>query len=294
MKLDGRYIEDRLRLAEQEEIANSDGHIFGDLREHLTADSIENKGVGIEFGESAVFKSVVDALGIFELLHKQPDSLHIHALHLSKGIDVARLGRLIPKIGELPFLSALNLLQSSEWKTHGSYPAIQPQTEAMSSKIIIANSKRTKDGTLQADLGAIGVLVGMYNRYLPDFDDAELSLPYILQTLEGRHGVGSRETTGALIDFTVMEGIDLVMPQTSYYLSLGKFGAEYGLFEPTDNVRVQQHLIAIDGRIIIKPEESETPDDTEVPLDAEGYAVLPAEDDLGEDWYMTDDDEENY
>lgn len=256
MKLDGSYIEDRLQLAEQEEIATSESQLFGDLREHLTPERI-TEGVSIEFSELAAFKSVVDALGIFELLAKQPESLHVHALHLYGDRGVNRLGKLTPSIAELPFLTTLSLLQAGEWETYGSYPAIQTQTEAMSSRILIANSKRMDDGTLEADLDTIGAFVGMYNRYLPDFDDPELSLPYALRTLEEGHGSRSRETTAALMRYAAVERLDIVMPRASYSLGLGMLEAGDEVFAPIDQIRIRHHLAVIAGRVMIKPEELE-------------------------------------
>lgn len=224
MRFDERFVEDRLRTAEQTEIVTSDQMLFADLHMALTPDRLQ-EGVGLDFGDQREqLESVIDALGISALLWDRSDMVHVHNVVVDSGSTTSYLGGNIEEIGNMSILDVLDVLQADHWTTYlerDTYPTMRPKGEVITSKILLANTFGGEEGEKFADTELMGVVIGVANRYLPNFNNRRKGLSYFFRDTEEVHGSFQRNVVGPLLAEMAVSGLRLSMPDRRFFLKIG-------------------------------------------------------------------------
>lgn len=240
MIFDGRYVADRLQTAAFLELQTSDDQLFGDLQEHLTPDVVEGVGVTLKFGsQEDVFRSVVSVLGIERLLQQEPSPVHVHTVLAGDQNTRRYLDRYGSTLRHLPIANGLKLLHAPYWRLRKDLsivPYIQPSDDVVSSRIIVANTERREGEHAYPDLEQIGFAAALGTRYLPEVDDLEASLPYEIERQQRQDSDNSNEVIGPLARYLDYLGADLLLPHSSYSLSLGHLAAGFNVFGPGSNI----------------------------------------------------------
>lgn len=250
MKFDSRYVEDKLRQAEFDEISSSESHLFGDLREQLGDGRLE-AGVTIEFGDQKPqLEAVLGQLGITGLLWQRSSFLHIHNVVVVSGGRKSFLGKSLSDIRNTPILDVLDAVQSDHWTTddeHGMYPRIQPAADVIVSKAVLVNTAYV-DGEKRADPDLMGLVIGVANRYRPNFNHRRQHLPYFVRDNEKANGSFPRDVVGGMVAEMTVNNLRVDMPQRSYYLKLGPLVANAHM--PTiEDVATDHSLKVVAGRV---------------------------------------------
>ncbi len=226
MKIESRYIIDKTKAAEFEEVRDSEAQFFADLANIITPEALE-EGIRIDFGsDKRRFTQVVEMLALDEAIQGESPSAHIHNattndLAGSSGFH----GGAIEGLKQLPIAEMPDVIQSGvidSYKRLDIYHTLQPR-KMMITAVIVTNIDRTTDKVV-TDLSKPGVVVGVMRQYLPEFREDEYGADDDLAKVIHSNIEKNKSRSQIIVDIAgrvALGGYELANPESNYFIEIG-------------------------------------------------------------------------
>ena len=226
MKIESRYITDKVRAAEFEEVRDSESQFFAELANILTPEALE-EGVRIDFGpDKKRFAQVIEMLALDEAIKGENPSAHIHNITANDFAGYSGFhGKAIKPLSQLPLAEMPDVVQSGmlhSYKRHNLYPTLDPSKD-MVTAVIVANIDKDSPEKY-SDLSKPGVTLGVIRQYLPEFKvpeyDAKEDLARTINDNRENHEANST-AMATIAGKIAVDGYQLANPESNYFIEIG-------------------------------------------------------------------------